>query len=145
MEPTGGSTGDPEHDMLGREELIESSLPLVFETYDEAVRAGVVDPVVILVDCEDEIGHEIARQWVGDEAVEAAIAAQAGESDTPETTTALARAVSFRECRREISASFPYLRGTFEQPPPPDGFVAVVISFGGAATFTVPLGARPEA
>ncbi|MEX0936423.1 MAG: hypothetical protein WDZ59_01085 [Pirellulales bacterium] len=145
MEPTGGSTGDPEQDMLGREELIESSLPLVFETYDDAIRAGVVEPVVLLVDCEDQIGQQIAIQWVGEEAVEAAIAAQAGESDTPDTTTALARAVSFRECRREIPASFPYLRGTFAQPPPRGGFVAVVISFGGAATFTVPQDARPEA
>ena len=48
-----GSTGNAEHDMDGREHLIESSLPRLFSAFDLAVDQGLVDPVVILIDCED--------------------------------------------------------------------------------------------
>ena len=139
-----GSTGDPEQDMLGREELVESSLPLLFETYDEAVHSGLAEPVVFLLDCEDPLGGEIARAWLGEEAVEDAIAAQAAEAGSAESTTVFARAFSFAESRREIATAFPYLQGTFEEKPPQDVFIAVAISFGGAATFFVPLDAREE-
>ena len=144
-----GSTGDEEQDMLGREALIEDSLAQVFEAYDHARRDGIKDPVVLLLDCEDEIGSPIARAWDGDDAVDAAIMANAdrdgGDDDDAAITTTLARAESFKRCRREVPKVFPYLAGTFEQPPPERGFVTVVVAFGGAATFIVPLDARPEA
>jgi hypothetical protein len=142
-----GSTGDEEQDMLGREALIEDSLAQVFEAYDLAQRDGIKNPVVLLLDCEDEIGSPIARAWDGDDAVDAAIMANADrdeEEDTAAITTTLARWESFKRCRREVPKVFPYLAGTFEQPPPEDGFVAVVVAYGGAATFIVPMDARPQ-
>lgn len=143
-----GSTGDEEQDMLGREALIEDSLAQVFEAYDLAQRDGIKHPVVLLLDCEDEIGSQIARAWDGDDAVDAAIMANADRDDGEDAstiTTTLARWESFKRCRNEVPKVFPYLAGTFEQPPPADGFVAVVVAFGGAATFVVPLDARLEA
>jgi hypothetical protein len=142
-QPTGG-TGDFDQDMLGREELVESSLPLLFEAFDDAVRNNVADPVVFLIDCEDSLGGQIARAWLGDDAVDAAIAAQSAEEDSAERTTVFARAFSFAESRREVAQAFPYLSGTFDDGPPDDAFIAVVVSFGGAATFFVPYDARAE-
>jgi hypothetical protein len=113
-------------------------LAQLFELYDDAVEEQIADPVVVLIDCEDAIGSEIARAWVGDEAVDNAIAEGAGA----EQTTTLAHAFSFAECQEEIPQTFPYLLGTFEQDPPRDGFLAVVIASGGACTFTVPHVAR---
>jgi hypothetical protein len=142
-----GSTGDEEQDMLGREALIEDSLAQVFETYDLARSDGITNAVVLLLDCEDEIGSQIARAWDGDDAVDAAIMANADgdeRGDNAALITTLARWESFKRCRRELPKVFPYLAGTFEQPPPEDGFVTVVVAFGGAATFIVPLDARPS-
>ncbi len=49
-------------DPLEQQQLLaESSLPLLFETYDAAVKDGMKLPLVLLVDCEDEIGGQIAR------------------------------------------------------------------------------------
>ena len=42
---------------------------------------GVADPVAFLIDCEDEIGAQIARAWDGDDAVDAAILASAAQAD----------------------------------------------------------------
>src|SRR5690349_1854211 len=61
--------------------LLESSLPLVFEAYDDAIQRKVVDPVVVLLDCEDAIGGEIARSWLGEETVEDAILHQSDDLD----------------------------------------------------------------
>ncbi len=139
-----GSTGDEGRDMTGREVLLENSLPQLFDAHDRARDDGVQDAVVFLVDCEDEIGGQIARAWEGDDAVDSAImanseaAAEAGES----LTTTLARPVPFDECRQEVPKFFPYLKESFETPPS-DGFLVVVVSFGGAGTFAVPLSARP--
>jgi hypothetical protein len=143
--------------MEAKELLIESSLAQVFEEYDFARQHGIVDPVVFLVDCEDEIGSPMARAWEGDEAVDAAIcdnqaaaedeADDAAEDEEGERVverliTTLARAFSLADCRREVPKVFPYLAATFDSLPP-DGFWAVVVTAGGAATFKVPHSARP--
>ena len=47
-----GSTGDTEHDMDGREALVESSLGSLFDAYDVAVEEGLTEPVMLLIDCE---------------------------------------------------------------------------------------------
>jgi hypothetical protein len=107
------------------------------------------DPVVFLVDCEDEIGGPMARGWEGDDAVDAAIMENAADAeertaDNERCITALARAFSLADCRREVPGVFPYLAPTFKSPPPAEGFLAVVVTAGGAASFTVPHSARPE-
>ncbi|MBX3424384.1 MAG: hypothetical protein KF688_01770 [Pirellulales bacterium] len=121
--------------------LLESCLPLVFAEYDEAIQRNVPTPVVVLVDCEDEIGGEIARAWVGDEAVEAAIAEQEFARESPEETTTFARVVSFAEARREIPEVFPYLAPALATPPQ-EGFLAISVTAGGASVLTVPPSAR---
>lgn len=123
--------------------LLESSLPLAFETYDDAVRRRLAEPVVILLDCEDEIGGEIARGWLGAEAVDDAIAHHAADDPSGDETTVFAYAFSLAECRREIPAVFPYLAAGLEGSAGPDGFRAISVTSGGASLLTVPWDARP--
>jgi hypothetical protein len=123
--------------------LLETSLPLVFEAFDEAAGRNVADPVVILLDCEDAIGGEIARSWLGDEAVDAAIAEESQYEAEGDATTVFAFAFSLAECRRELPPVFPYLAPALEQPPAA-GFLAVSVTSGGASILIVPLDARPE-
>lgn len=141
-----GSTGNETQDMDGREALLEDCLPQLFDTYERALEDNIVDPVVFLVDCEDDIGAAMARSWEGDDAVDAAILANAhsdGVDPQSSITTTLARAFTFQECKNEVPRWFPYLSGTFDRSPPNDGFFVVVVTYGGAGSFTVPDGARP--
>lgn len=121
--------------------LLESSLPLAFDAYDEAVRAKQRDPVVFILDCEDAIGGEIARSWLGEQVIADAIADRALEDDESETTV-FAYAFPLAKCRTEVPAVFPYLEGVFERPPV-DGFLAISVTAGGASALTVPFEARP--
>lgn len=125
--------------------LLESSLPLVFDTYDDAVERQVADPVVILLDCEDAIGGEIARSWLGADAVEDAIAHHAAHDPASDETTVFAYAFSLADCRREVPAVFPYLAAGLEAPLGRPGFRAVSITSGGASLLVVPPDARPGA
>jgi hypothetical protein len=127
------------------DDLIEASLPLVFSTYDEAVSGRMHEPVVLLIDCEDELGREIAEAWVGREAVEdAVLSVQTERDDGPEVlTTVFARAMPLAACREEIPAVFPYLARSFEQPPA-DSILVVVVAAGGAATYFAPFSARAD-
>jgi hypothetical protein len=123
--------------------LLETSLPLAFEAYDDAIKRKLKDPVVLLLDCEDQIGGEIARTWLGDEAVEDAIAHNAASDPSADETTVFAYAFSLEECRREIPPVFPYLAPALNGPPDPRGFWAISITAGGASILTVPPEARP--
>jgi len=127
-----------------QQELLENSLSLVFEAFDSAIKEKMVDPVILLLDCEDAIGSEIARSWLGDEAVDNAIEERQLDEEEidDENTTVFAYAFPFAECRREIPAVFPYLSPVFEQPPPTDGFLAISVTSGGASALTVPPSAR---
>ena len=132
--------------MEARQALVEAALPELFQAYDAAVAAEMKTPVVFLIDCEDPIGSEIARAWEGDDAVDAAILANAegaGADSAEKITTTLARAYSFDESRQEVPQLFPYLGDSFAQPPR-DGFLIVVVSNNGAATLTAPPSARPS-
>ncbi len=123
--------------------LLESSLELAFSAYDEALAAKLRDPVVFLLDCEDAIGGEIARSWLGEEIVADAIADRAGSADEElAETTVFAYAFPFAECRTEVPAVFPYLRPALETPPV-GGFLAIAVTCGGASALTVPFDARP--
>jgi hypothetical protein len=132
-----------EEALEAQQTLLETSLPLAFETYDEAVGRKVKDPVVLVLDCEDEIGGEIARSWLGDEAVDDAISYQAASDPASDATTVFAYAFSLEECRREVPPVFPYLAPALEAPPAPGGFWAIAVTSGGASLLTVPLDARP--
>ena len=143
-----GSTGDPEKDMDGREALVEACLDRLFAAFDSGVVEGIVEPVVLLVDCEDSVGTPIARTWEGDDAVDAAIMANANDAEREErnelATTILIRTVSFIDSQRELPKLFDYLQDSFSHGPAVGGFYVVVISFGGAGIFTVPMTARSE-
>lgn len=118
--------------------LLESSLELAFSAYDEALAAKLRDPVVFLLDCEDAIGGEIARSWLGEETVADAIA----DRDDGAETTVFAHAFPFVQCRTEVPAVFPYLSPALKTPPV-DGFLAIAVTCGGASALTVPFSARP--
>lgn len=126
--------------------LAESSLQVIFEMYDDAIEDGTQDPVVVLIDCEDQLGAEIARAWLGDEAVEEAIALQASESEEESVegeTTVFAAAFSFEQCCEQVPQVFPYLSEVFQQPPVEDGVLVISITSGGASALTAPADARP--
>lgn len=121
-----------------QQELAESSLPLLFSTYDDARAAGVADPVVLLLDCEDRIGGEIARSWLGDDPVDDAVAL----ADESRDTTVFARSFPWKACCDQVPKTFPYLASVFDSPPPRDGFLVVSVTAGGASALTVPFDAR---
>lgn len=123
--------------------LVESALPLIFETYDEAIADEAVNPLVILVDCEDELGGQIARGWLGDETIDDAIAAEAPDDDSEEPqTTVFARAISWQEAQPDLAEAFPYIAPALDEGPPSDGVFVVGITAGGASAFTAPWDAR---
>ena len=122
--------------------LLESSLRLVFAAYDAAQRERMRDPVVLLLDCEDAIGGEIARGWLGADAVAEAIQERRSSGASPEETTVFAHAFPWAQCRSEVPAVFSYLTSVFEQSPPQDGFLAIAVAAGGASALTVPFAAR---
>jgi len=128
-----------------QQELLESCLDLVFETQAAAVADKLVDPVILLLDCEDKIGAQIATAWLGAEALRDAIAEQRFEDPAGEETTVYARAFAWAECRREVPTVFDYLAPVFDEPIPTEGFLAIAVTAGGASVFTVPASARePE-
>lgn len=137
------SAADLEAALESQQALLESCLPLVFAEYDEALRRKIHTPVVMLVDCEDAIGGEIARAWLGDEAVEEAIAEEEFNraDDDDASTTVFARVVSFAEARRDVPQAFPYLEPVFTAPPE-GGFLAISVTAGGASALIVPPSAR---
>lgn len=134
-----GDTGDEQANLEFRDWLLEESLDQVFAAYDHAIEMNTIYPVVFLIGCEDAVGGPIARAWEGDEAVDEAIAHYDDETDR---ATTLARAFPLADCRTEVPDLFPYLSGMFAEPPPQDGFWAIVIACGGASSFTVPFAAR---
>ena len=138
MIPDDPNTTDDAELLEAQQELLEASLPLVFTAYEDAVASGKSPAVVILLDCEDEIGGVIACSWLGEEAVEEALGQQDADS-----TAVFAYGFSFVDCAAEIPAVFPYLTPVFEQSPPDDGFLAVVVAYGGASALTVPFSANP--
>ena len=126
--------------------LLESCLPTVFSAYDEACREGMSAPVVFLLDCEDEIGGEIARNWLGaeivDQAVEQQHLQQAVNDEASGETTVFAYAFPLARCRKEVPEVFPYLGPVFEKALPEDSFLTIAVTSGGASALTVPLSAR---
>lgn len=126
-----------------QQSLVESSLPLVFETYDAAVAEGFTQPLVVLVDCEDEIGGALARAWVGDDAVDDAVAHHSGAEADGEPTTVFARAIAWDDATADLSAAFPYLGPILKAPPPEDGVLVIGVTAGGASALTAPWDARP--
>jgi hypothetical protein len=132
---------DPQASLEEQQLLLETSLGLVFNAYDEAVARKVRDPVIFLLDCEDEIGGEIARSWLGEETVADAIADRGATEEEAETTV-FAHAFPFSKCQTEVPAVFPYLRPALDKPPA-DGFLAISVTSGGASALTVPFDARP--
>lgn len=134
---------DPDDPLEQQALLVESSLPLVFQAYDDALDDGVATPLVVLVDCEDDLGSQIVRGWLGDDAVDDAIAEQPPESDDGQAlTTVFARAVPWSEASA-LGEAFPYLAETLAMGPPEGGLLVVGVTAGGASALTAPWEARP--
>lgn len=125
-----------------QQELLESCLEIVFDAYDEAVGNKMAQPVVFLLDCEDAMGEQIAYAWLGEPTVRDAVMEQRLESPGSELTTVFAKAFPYDHSRNEVPLVFDYLAPVFDHPIPDDGFLAIAVTAGGAAAFTVPLSAR---
>jgi len=133
-----------ESTLQAQQELLENSLPAAFSAYDLAKGEGMADPVVFLLDCEDEIGGEIARSWLGGDAIDEAIEQRRAEDGEEGQTTVFAYAFPFEKCREEVPAIFPYLKPIFSKALPRESFLAIVVTYGGASALTVPFSAREE-
>lgn len=127
-----------------QQELLESCLEIAFDAYEEAIRDNMLQPVVFVIDCEDDIGEQIANAWLGEENVRNAVAEQRLEQPDEDLTTVFAQAFPMTESRREVPAVFDYLAPVFETELPPESFLAIAITAGGASAFTVPLSAREQ-
>jgi len=138
-----------------QQDLLETSLPAAFSAYDTAKKQKMPAPVVFLLDCEDEIGGEIARSWLGDQAVNDAIEQQQlQDADEPaddnptdynpadDATTVFAYAFPWEQCRTEVPEVFPYLASVFTSKLPSESFLAIAVTAGGASALTVPFSAR---
>ncbi|MEO1496885.1 MAG: hypothetical protein AAFV43_07015 [Planctomycetota bacterium] len=125
--------------------LVESSLELVRTTYRESLDEGVKRPVVVLVDCEDDLGGQVARGWLGDEEIDDAIALQHADNeadhdaDAGVDTTVFARALPWNEAAGDLREAFPYLAPALDTPPSDDGVFVISITAGGASALTAPL------
>ena len=87
--------------------LLENCLEEAFAAYDQGLNSGSNELVVFLLDCEDPIGSQIARSWLGPEAVEQAIEdVQSQRTDTDETTV-FATTFSWVDSQREVPQVFP--------------------------------------
>ena len=137
------SPPDVEQAQEEQQALAESSLAAVFEAYDDALQEGVEHPVVLVIDCEDPLGAEISRAWLGDETVDDAIALQASDEDSQADTTVFVAAFAFADCKSEVTKVFPYLASVFESPPGDDGVLIVSVTSGGASALTASMDARP--
>ena len=135
--PLRSGTGDPELDMRSRLYLVETSLGLIRAEYSNALALGVVDPLIFVLDCEDEYGGAFARHVKGDDAVNAQIEARRGGS-VPDATVTLVQAFSYGKMKGPGLAMFPALAETFSQPPSADTISVVVVSKGGATGVGVP-------
>jgi len=142
MGQTPEETADQAASLDAQQALLEESLELVFDVYDAAIREGVHEPVVILLDCEDPIGGEIVRGWLGRDTVDAAIADQRSADPAGELTTVFAHAFPLTECAEQVPAVFPYLAPVFAASLPADVILAISVAGGGASALTVPLTAR---
>ncbi len=142
MGQTTDALTDDEAASQAQQEMLENCLELVFDAFDEGVADKVVDPIVFLLDCEDEIGEQIASAWMGAEAVRDAVAEQQLAEPSSDLTTVFARAFPMSESRQEVPGVFPYLASVFDAELPKDGFLAIAVTAGGASAFTVPLTAR---
>lgn len=130
----------PDDPLELQQELCETSLPLLFETFDEAGESDIDHPVVILLDCADQIGGDIARAWLGDDEVDAALE----EFTDGDLAAVYAQAVPLVEAQRDFKKMFPYLAPILDDPPTNDGFLVISITAGGASALTVPMDARPK-
>lgn len=137
------NTPDAEQALEDQQHLAESSLDSVFEAYDEALEDGVDAPVVFVIDCEDPLGAEIARAWLGDETVEEAIAMESTVDENGEQrTTVFVAAFEFSVCKAQTPKVFPYLSDFFANPPGSDDVPIVSITSGGASALTAPQSLR---
>lgn len=125
-----------------QQDLVEANLPTVFTAYDEAKTEEINEPLILLVDCEDELGGQIARGWLGDEQVDNAISIENQSKESESLTTLFALPTEWQESREELSESFPYLAEFFEGDYPKDGLLVLSITAGGASGLGVPFDAR---
>ena len=127
-----------------QQELLESSLPVAFEAYDQARNSGMKLPVVFLLDCEDPVGREIVQSWLGAESVQDAVEQrQLSQQDQADSrTTVFTHAFPWLDCRTEVPEVFPYLEPVFDEEYPENGFLAIAVTRGGASALTVPFTAR---
>ena len=126
-----GTTGNVWQDEQARSQLAEANYDQMCEVYRRAAAAGAAAFVVLVLDCGDVLGNQLARLCVGDARIEAELAAREGGSRAGATMT-LVVPTDYEQTREGLLASFPELEADFT-PPTPDNFLAVLVTSGGAS------------
>jgi len=135
---TRGSTGDAEVDSVGKLTFLKAYWKQVRAAHANGLSQGMVDPVIWLVDCEDDVGGRIARVWVGGPALEKQIAARK-RGERPGRTTVIVRPIPYDEVGVMLQFDFPYLAGVGPERPGKEEICVFVVSLGGAASLFMPI------
>jgi hypothetical protein len=135
---TRGSTGDSEVDSVGKLTFLKAYWKQVRAAHANGLSQGMVDPVIWLVDCEDDVGGRIARTWVGGDSLEKQIAARK-RGERPGHTTVIVRPIPYDETEFMLRYDFPYLAEVVPERPSKQEICVFVVSLGGAASLFMPI------
>ena len=135
---TRGSTGDQEVDSVGKLTFLKAYWKQVKAAHASGISKSMADPVVFLVDCEDDVGGRLARTWLGGPAVDQQIAARK-RGERPGHTVVLARPVPFDEVEVMLRFDFPYLAEVAPERPGEHEICVFVVALGGAASLFMPI------
>lgn len=126
-----GTTGDLLQDEQARSHLAESNFDKMCSVYQRAAAHGAESFVVLVLDCADVLGNQLARLCLGHDRIEAELSARDGGSQ-PGATMTLVIPTDYEATREGLLATFPELEADFT-PPAPDNFLAVIVTAGGAS------------
>lgn len=130
------SSGDFERDKNARQRYLVGSWGTVKLVHQRALSAGLEDPVMLLLDCEDVAGRKMARQFASDAEIEAHIAASLGGRQ-PGATISWFEPMPFTKARSLFGPMHPATQQIFSKPPEMGEILVVVVTTEGLSMFTV--------
>lgn len=145
----GGSNDDRQQEE--RLAPVEAAMARLFAVYDAGVERCQREPVVLLVDCQDETARRLAEELSGvavtvepaPEQQDDAARGHAGCDGAQSGIATRAICADLQACRAALVAEFPYLAPALSRPRSSDELLAVAIAEGAASAFRIPFRARP--
>jgi hypothetical protein len=126
-----GSSGNPKVDRDCIECFVRTSIQLIRDEYELALKNGLPNPVVLLLDCKDVNGSKFARELMGEAEVDAKVDAFRAGGILPGMTLSLAYAFDSEALREIAIKSWPGLPECIPANPSPGEIPFVVMAMGG--------------